>query len=53
MLLSVVVDMELVHLEVVELWACVNNGGRVEDGGLCEIDRLMLSNLATCVKLFV
>jgi len=58
MLLSVVVDMQLVHLDgwrscrscglgevdwlvLLNLTGCVKSGGRVEHGGLCEVDGLM------------
>jgi len=63
MLLSVVVDMEVVHLDGWRsCWCCglcevnwlmllnmtgwVKSGGRVEHGGLCEVDGLMLSELS-------
>jgi len=67
MLLSVVVDMELVHSDgwrscrtvglcevewlVLNLTGCVKSGGRVEHGGLCEVDGLTWLNMPTCVKL--
>jgi len=65
MLLLVVVDMELVHLDgrrsclycglgevdwlvLLNMMGCVKNGCRAEHGGLCEVDGLTWSNLASC-----
>jgi len=40
-------------LMLVNLTGCVKSGGRVEHGGLCDVDGLTWLNMATCVKLSV